>query len=180
MRRRCTGRRPSGRSASAGNSFTMPATIRGPYSTGSAIQAQRRTLPKAVGRRIDFWPRCRRRICVPVSQRFPPCPLSPCAWAAKPSRGAFPFYEAATVGGPDNLRGFREDRFAGESALYGNGEFPGAADSTPGSRLRVNLAHSLPWMRGGYSTTPTRRRPTAGTLALAAGFGSRFSSTGRR
>lgn len=37
-------------------------------------------------------------------------------------RGAFPFHEAATVGGPDDLRGFYEDRFAGEAALYGNGE----------------------------------------------------------
>ena len=33
-----------------------------------------------------------------------------------------PFHEAAAVGGSGNLRGFRKDRFAGESALYGNGE----------------------------------------------------------
>jgi len=36
--------------------------------------------------------------------------------------GTFPFHEAAFVGGPDNLRGFHEDRFAGESSVYGNGE----------------------------------------------------------
>ncbi len=33
-----------------------------------------------------------------------------------------PFYEAAFIGGPKNVRGFRENRFAGESSLYGNAE----------------------------------------------------------
>ena len=58
-----------------------------------------------------------------LSASVPTLPTLALRVGGKTVRGAFPFYEAATVGGPDNLRGFREDRFAGESALYGNGEF---------------------------------------------------------
>ncbi|MDE0374285.1 MAG: BamA/TamA family outer membrane protein, partial [Rhodospirillales bacterium] len=58
-----------------------------------------------------------------LSASVPTLPTLALRMGGKTVRGAFPFYEAATVGGPDNLRGFREDRFAGESALYGNGEF---------------------------------------------------------
>jgi hypothetical protein len=36
--------------------------------------------------------------------------------------GAFPFHEAATVGGKDTLRGFLEQRFAGDACVYGNAE----------------------------------------------------------
>lgn len=36
--------------------------------------------------------------------------------------GAFPFHEAAYLGGADDLRGFREQRFAGDAALFGNAE----------------------------------------------------------
>ena len=57
-----------------------------------------------------------------LSASVPTLPTLALRVGGKTVRGAFPFYEAATVGGPDNLRGFREDRFAGESALYGNGE----------------------------------------------------------
>lgn len=34
--------------------------------------------------------------------------------------GDFPFYGASTLGGRDNLRGFRSTRFAGRSSVYGN------------------------------------------------------------
>ena len=37
--------------------------------------------------------------------------------------GTFPFHEAAYVGGSSNLRGFREQRFAGDASAYGNAEF---------------------------------------------------------
>ncbi len=37
--------------------------------------------------------------------------------------GEYPFHEAAAIGGSSNLRGFRKYRFAGDSAVYGNGEF---------------------------------------------------------
>ena len=57
-----------------------------------------------------------------LSANVPTLPTLALRVGGKTVRGAFPFYEAATVGGPDDLRGFREDRFAGESALYGNGE----------------------------------------------------------
>ena len=36
--------------------------------------------------------------------------------------GTFPYYEAAYVGGTRNVRGLREDRYAGRSALYGSAE----------------------------------------------------------
>lgn len=36
--------------------------------------------------------------------------------------GTFPFHEAAYLGGIDDLRGFREERFAGEAAAFGNAE----------------------------------------------------------
>lgn len=36
--------------------------------------------------------------------------------------GDFPFYEAATLGGTENLRGFRSTRFAGRAALYQSAE----------------------------------------------------------
>jgi len=41
---------------------------------------------------------------------------------AKAVLGTFPFHEAAYLGGRDNVRGLREDRFAGEESLYGNVE----------------------------------------------------------
>ncbi len=36
--------------------------------------------------------------------------------------GTFPFHEAAYLGGPKNLRGFRQDRFGGDASTYGNAE----------------------------------------------------------
>ena len=36
--------------------------------------------------------------------------------------GTFPFHEAAYLGGPKNLRGYRQDRFGGDASLYGNAE----------------------------------------------------------
>ncbi len=36
--------------------------------------------------------------------------------------GDFPFFDAATVGGPNSLRGYRRERFAGRTAAYGGAE----------------------------------------------------------
>jgi hypothetical protein len=36
--------------------------------------------------------------------------------------GTYPFHESAFLGGPGNLRGFRQDRFAGDASVYGNAE----------------------------------------------------------
>jgi hypothetical protein len=36
--------------------------------------------------------------------------------------GTYPFHEAAFIGGPASVRGFRANRFAGDGALYGNAE----------------------------------------------------------
>ena len=57
-----------------------------------------------------------------LSANVPTSPTLALRVGGKTVRGVFPFHEAAAVGGSDNLRGFRKDRFAGESALYGNGE----------------------------------------------------------
>ncbi len=36
--------------------------------------------------------------------------------------GTFPFHEAAFIGGESTVRGFHEQRFAGDASLYGNAE----------------------------------------------------------
>jgi hypothetical protein len=36
--------------------------------------------------------------------------------------GTFPFHEAAYVGGKDDVRGLREERFAGDASVFGNAE----------------------------------------------------------
>jgi outer membrane protein assembly factor BamA len=36
--------------------------------------------------------------------------------------GTYPFHEAAYLGGDDNVRGLREERFAGDAAVFGNAE----------------------------------------------------------
>jgi len=41
---------------------------------------------------------------------------------AKKVWGAFPFFESAFLGGADNVRGLRTQRFAGDAAVYGNAE----------------------------------------------------------
>jgi outer membrane translocation and assembly module TamA len=51
--------------------------------------------------------------------------------------GDFPFYEAATLGGEANLRGYRSTRFSGRSALYQNAE------------LRVGLLDFRTYAAGG-------------------------------
>ena len=63
-----------------------------------------------------------------LSANIPTAPTLALRVGGKTVRGTFPFHGAAAVGGSSNLRGFRKYRFAGESALYGNGE------------LRVRLA----------------------------------------
>lgn len=42
--------------------------------------------------------------------------------AAENVWGTFPFHEAAYIGGPSTLRGYRKDRFGGESSAYGTAE----------------------------------------------------------
>lgn len=41
---------------------------------------------------------------------------------AKKMFGTYPFHEAAYLGGANDLRGFREQRFAGDAAVFGNAE----------------------------------------------------------
>ena len=36
--------------------------------------------------------------------------------------GDYPFHEAAYIGGPRTLRGYRENRFGGDASAYGNAE----------------------------------------------------------
>ena len=62
---------------------------------------------------------------------FQPTQPLPCERAARKCGEPFPFHESAFLGGPGltgsgtsngNLRGFRKNRFAGDTALYGNSE----------------------------------------------------------
>jgi outer membrane protein assembly factor BamA len=67
--------------------------------------------------------------------------------------GNYPFYEAAFLGGPGTLRGFRTERFAGDAALYGRAEF------------RVLLGHIgllVPWDVGVFAFTDAGRVYVAG------------------
>jgi hypothetical protein len=54
-----------------------------------------------------------------------PLPLAPVlAVRAGGARvwGVYPFHEAATIGGPDSVRGLPPQRYAGDASLYGNAE----------------------------------------------------------
>jgi hypothetical protein len=56
---------------------------------------------------------------------FPALPSSTIALRAGGKRvwGEYPFHEAAFLGGSDTLRGYRRQRFAGDSAVYGTAEY---------------------------------------------------------
>ncbi len=57
-----------------------------------------------------------------LSARIPTEPTLALRVGGKRVWGTFPFQEAAFVGGATTVRGFREHRFAGDAALYGNVE----------------------------------------------------------
>ena len=62
--------------------------------------------------------------------------------------GTFPYYEAAFLGGPDRLRGFREERFAGDASAYGSAEL----------RLYLReVSAFLPWHVGVFGFADTGR-----------------------
>jgi hypothetical protein len=73
--------------------------------------------------------------------------------AAEKLWGNYPFYEAAFLGGPHMLRGFRTERFAGDAALLGRAEF------------RVLLGHLgllVPWDVGVFAFADAGRVYEAG------------------
>ncbi len=55
--------------------------------------------------------------------------------------GEFPFYDAAFLGGSDDLRGFARERFAGDASVFGSAE------------LRVNLGKFFILVPGNYGFT---------------------------
>lgn len=57
-----------------------------------------------------------------LSARAPLSPTLALRAGAQHVWGTFPFHEAAFLGGTGSLRGWHEQRFAGRSAVYGNGE----------------------------------------------------------
>ncbi|MCY3712740.1 MAG: BamA/TamA family outer membrane protein [Gemmatimonadetes bacterium] len=57
-----------------------------------------------------------------LSANIPASPTLALRVGGKTVLGEYPFHEAAAIGGSENLRGFRKFRFAGDSAVYGNGE----------------------------------------------------------
>ncbi len=58
-----------------------------------------------------------------LSANVPMAPTFALRAGGKTVLGEYPFHEAAAIGGSSNLRGFRKYRFAGDSAVFGNGEF---------------------------------------------------------
>ena len=88
--------------------------------------------------------------------------------------GRFPFFESAFIGGAATVRGLREQRYAGDAALYGNAE------------LRVRLGRFFVALPGDFGVFGLARTsaayisrtspPTPGTPASAAESGSLFSS----
>ncbi|HYE57828.1 MAG TPA: BamA/TamA family outer membrane protein, partial [Rhodothermales bacterium] len=54
--------------------------------------------------------------------------------------GAFPFYDAATLGGTTNLRGYRAHRFAGRSTFFAGAE----------PRIRLNRFRAVLWPAGEF------------------------------
>ena len=71
--------------------------------------------------------------------------------------GDFPFYDAAVVGGPGSVRGYRRERFAGRTAAYG------------GAELRAKLFRvdtpALPFTLGALAFADAGRVWTDGDLA---------------
>lgn len=57
-----------------------------------------------------------------LSAEFPGRPVLALRVGGTETWGKVPYHQAAYVGGSPNLRGFRRNRFAGNSAVYGNGE----------------------------------------------------------
>ena len=57
-----------------------------------------------------------------LSANIPASPTLALRVGGKTVWGTYPFHEAAAIGGSSNLRGFKKFRFAGNSAVYGNGE----------------------------------------------------------
>ena len=57
---------------------------------------------------------------------------------AKKVWGTFPFFESAFVGGASTVRGLREQRYAGDAAVYGNAE------------LRLGLGHFFVLLPGTF------------------------------
>ena len=71
--------------------------------------------------------------------------------------GDFPFFDAATIGGPQSVRGYRRDRFSGRTAAYA------------GAELRTNLfrlnTYALPLTVGALAFTDAGRVWIDGDLA---------------
>jgi hypothetical protein len=62
--------------------------------------------------------------------------------------GVFPYYEAAFLGGARRLRGFPQERFAGDASLYGSAEF---------RLLLGHLGLLVPWEFGVFAFTDAGR-----------------------
>ena len=58
-----------------------------------------------------------------LSANVPASPTLALRMGGKTVLGEYPYHEAAAIGGSKNLRGFHKYRFAGDSAVYGTGEF---------------------------------------------------------
>src|SRR6185295_15606437 len=57
-----------------------------------------------------------------LTARIPLRPTLALRVGGKKVVGTYPFHESARIGGAATVRGFVEDRFAGDAAVYGNAE----------------------------------------------------------
>ncbi len=68
--------------------------------------------------------------------------------------GTFPYYEAAYIGGPETLRGFRTDRFAGDASVYASAEW----------RMFISrIGFLIPWDMGVFAISDVGRVYLAGS-----------------
>jgi outer membrane translocation and assembly module TamA len=67
------------------------------------------------------------------SRHLPLAPVLALRVGGKKVWGDYPYFEAAFLGGPEDLRGFDMNRFAGDATVWGNAEL----------RLRLGAMHLL-------------------------------------
>ena len=82
--------------------------------------------------------------------------------------GDYPFFESAFVGGATTVRGLREQRYAGDAAVYGNAELRRPARPLLRACCRATTACSGSPMWAGSSSRASR--PTPGTRGVGGGF----------
>lgn len=129
---------------------------RGVYATVQSAQYP------AVSRGAGTYGELRSRVSTYVSAPAPMRPVLALRAGADRVWGRYPFFDAAFIGGSSTVRGWTEQRFAGDAALFGNAELRvfltkvflllpadlGAFGLADGGRVYVAGEHSDAWHTG--------------------------------